>query len=129
MLPVSNTKQKATQTLSLLLCASCLFVKHFLGLLFFFACCVHCEASFRRPLAVCRPWCRARTAKWLLRHWVGVKECLFFVAFKPFLNKTTFCTKLFAYKTFGFRVLKSKSRDSMPRNLVQTYNFLISNCY
>ena len=59
----ANTKQKATQTLSFLTCASCLFVNHFLVLLFFiFACCVHCEASSRRT------WSRARTAKWLLRH-------------------------------------------------------------
>ena len=28
----------------------------------------------------------------------------------------------------GFRVLKPKSRDLLPRNLVQTYNSLISNC-
>ena len=27
----------------------------------------------------------------------------------------------------GFRVLKRKSRDQLPRNLVQTYNSLISN--
>ena len=27
-----------------------------------------------------------------------------------------------------FRVLKPKSRDLLPRNLVQTYNLLISNC-
>ena len=28
----------------------------------------------------------------------------------------------------GFRVLKQKSRDLLPRNLVQTYNSLLSNC-
>ena len=28
----------------------------------------------------------------------------------------------------GFRILKSKSRDLLPRNLVQTCNSLISNC-
>ena len=28
----------------------------------------------------------------------------------------------------GFWVLKPKSRDLLPRNLVQTYNSLISNC-
>ena len=28
----------------------------------------------------------------------------------------------------GFQVLKPKSRDQLPRNLVQTYNSIISNC-
>ena len=28
----------------------------------------------------------------------------------------------------GFRVLKPKSRDLLPQNLVKTYNSLISNC-
>ena len=71
MLPVHNTYQKATQTLSFLMCASCLFVNHFLVLLFFCLLCQHCEASFCRPIAACRPWRRTRTAKWLLRHWLG----------------------------------------------------------
>ena len=52
------------------MCASYLFVNHFL-FYFFFACCVQCEASFCRPLPACRPWRRARTAKWLLRHCQG----------------------------------------------------------
>ena len=28
----------------------------------------------------------------------------------------------------GFRVLKQKSRNLLPRNLIQTYNLLLSNC-
>ena len=33
---------------------------------------------------------------------VGMKGYLFFAVFKPFLNKTTFCTELFAHKLSVF---------------------------
>ena len=65
------------------LSASCLFVNHFLVLLFF-AYCVHCKASFCRPLAACRPWRRARIAKWLLRHWVSSSLTFIFSAHPGF---------------------------------------------
>ena len=48
---MSNTKPKATQRLSFFMCASCLFVNHFLFLLFFFLLAV-CSAKphFADPL-------------------------------------------------------------------------------
>ena len=49
---------------------------------------------------------------------------IFFAVLKPFLTETAFYENLGG----GFRVLKPKSRDLLPRNLVQTYNSLISNC-
>ena len=65
---LSNSKQKATQNLSFLMYASCLFVNHFLLLVFcVFAYC-HFKASFCRPLAACRPCRRARIVNWLLRY-------------------------------------------------------------
>ena len=51
---------------------------------------------------------------------VGMKGYLFFAVFKLFLNKTTFYTKLSKW----FLGPKTKSRDSLPRNLAQTYNLL-----
>ena len=49
---------------------------------------------------------------------------IFFAILKQFLTETAFYAKLAG----GFRVLKPKSRDLLPRNCVQTYNSLISNC-
>ena len=48
---------------------------------------------------------------------------IFFSVLKPFLTVTAFYAKLAG----RFRVLKQKSRDLLPRNLVQTYNSLILN--
>ena len=48
-----------------------------------------------------------------------------FVVLKPYLNEIAFYAKLLKSR---FRVLKPKSRDLLLRNLVQTYNSLISNC-
>ena len=49
---------------------------------------------------------------------------MFFAVLKPFLTETAF----FAPNLRGgFRVLKLKSRDLLPRNLVLTCNSLISN--
>ena len=52
----TNTKQKATQTLSFLMCASCLFVNHVLVLLFLFLCAV-CTAKphFAAPVQPAAP--------------------------------------------------------------------------
>ena len=56
MLPVSNTKQKATQTLSFLMYASCLFVNHFLVLLFLFLLAVYtAKPHFAAPLQSAAP--------------------------------------------------------------------------
>ena len=48
----------------------------------------------------------------------------FFAVFKPFFNNTTFYTKLSRW----FLGPKPKPRDSLPQNLAQAYNLLISNC-
>ena len=62
---------------------------------------------------------------------VGIKEYVktynHMKYFLPYLSR--FCLRpLFTPNLRGgFRVLKPKSRDLLPRNLVQTYNSLISN--
>ena len=48
---------------------------------------------------------------------------MFFAVPNPFLNETAFNAKL----ARRFQVLKPKSRDLLPPNLVQTYNLLVLN--
>ena len=56
MLPVSNTKQKSTQTFSFLMCASCLAVNHFLVLVFLFLLAVYtAKPRFAAPLQSAAP--------------------------------------------------------------------------
>ena len=49
---------------------------------------------------------------------------IFFPVPKPFLTETDFYAKL----AERFSGSKPKSRDLLPRNFVQTYNLIISNC-
>ena len=48
--------------------------------------------------------------------------------FLPYLSRVLLRLLFTLNLRGGFRVLKPKSRDVLPRNLVQTYNSLIANC-
>ena len=106
--------------LKVLSCASSLFVNHFLVLLFYiFACCVHCAASFCRPLAAGHPWRRARIAKWLLHqcyaHKISKVKTLFLRDHNNFKTKIQKSVRL-KVKIFFLDITTFLSRKSRNQN-------------